>query len=271
MDTAVTTSSSSISTATAETETPAPTGAAADDDASASSPIRCAVEASPDPRVESDVRSLVAEHEMNLSSLQGKHAAIKVSDLGFIHIPVYWHVISNSKGEGRLSDKKLAQQLKVLNRDFASSKFNFTLVKTNRIANDEWFKGSGTSDKGIEAMKRALRQGGPSSLNLYSVNFTDGTLGFATFPWDYAQSPKDDGVIIKYATVPGGDQPNYNGGRTAVHEVGHWLGLYHTFQGGCGDEGDFVGDTTPQASPSKGCPAGRRSCKNNPSVDPIHK
>ncbi len=54
--------------------------------------------------------------------------------------------------------------------------------------------------------------------------------------------------------------------------AGHWLLLSHTFQGGCSDPNDYVSDTVPQASPSGGCPTGRKSCNATawPGDDPIH-
>jgi hypothetical protein len=186
-------------------------------------------------------------------------------------IPVHMHVITNSKGEGSLSDKMINDQIAVLNAAYAPGNWKFTLASKDVTANDEWY----TMSPGTRAetqCKTTLRKGGADELNLYSANIGGGLLGWATFPKDYASEPEMDGVVILYSSFPGGSAQHYDEGDTGTHEVGHWMGLYHTFQGGCREfgGGDGVTDTPAEKEANYGCPTDVNSCPDEPGNDPIH-
>ena len=191
-------------------------------------------------------------------------------------IRVYFHVITDASGAGNVSDAAINAQIQVLNDSYAGltggapTRFQFQLVSVDRTANNSWFTSTGGASE--SQMKNALRQGGAGDLNFYTNGMGGGLLGWATFPSDYASAPKLDGVVCHYASLPGGAYTNYNQGDTGTHEVGHWVGLYHTFQGGCNGNGDFVADTPAERSPASGCPAGRDTCKGKSGAgdDPIH-
>jgi hypothetical protein len=185
-----------------------------------------------------------------------------------VTIPVYFHVITSASGQGAPTAQQIDDQVAVLNAAFASSGFGFQLAGVDTTANDAWYT-CGPGAPCEAAMKSALRQGGANALNIYANNPGGGLLGWATFPWSYASSPSMDGVVILTASMPGGAAAPYDEGDTGTHEVGHWLGLYHTFQGGCRNPGDSVADTAAERSPAYGCPTNRNSCRFKPGNDPI--
>jgi hypothetical protein len=187
-------------------------------------------------------------------------------------IDVYVHVILSSAGAGDVSDAKINQQMNVLNAAYASTGWSFNLVATTRTRNDSWYTMTPGSTAESQA-KAALRQGTADDLNMYLANIGGGLLGWATFPSNYASAPSRDGVVVLTASLPGGNAAPYDEGDTATHEVGHWMGLYHTFQGGCARQdsgGDIVADTPAEKSAAYGCPVNRDSCTNLPGPDPIY-
>ncbi|WP_287129712.1 zinc metalloprotease [Candidatus Cyanaurora vandensis] len=189
------------------------------------------------------------------------------------NIPVAFHVVY-SGSTGNISDTAIAAQIQVLNDSYADSGYTFTLASVDRTNDSTWFKMTPGSTAERNA-KTALNISPQTRLNFYTANPGQGLLGWATFPWSLSSSPTQDGVVVLYSSLPGGTAVPYNEGDTATHEVGHWLGLYHTFQGsgfrqnGCLNPGDSVSDTAAERSAAYGCPTGRDSCTTVAGLDPI--
>jgi Pregnancy-associated plasma protein-A/Secretion system C-terminal sorting domain len=210
-----------------------------------------------------------------------------------VTIPVVVHIVYHASGEN-ISDAQVTSQIEAMTKDF--NKENSDITKTpavfqNLVANcgirfrlaqrDE----QGNSTSGImrhyssqltwgvsEDIKMPTKGGfapwnSAKYLNIWVCNMGGRSIGFASFPGMPAEY---DGVVIDYRTFGtiGAARAPYDKGRTCVHEVGHWLGLYHTWgDAQCGD--DYIHDTPFQESEHKGIPTFPQysSCKGTKTID----
>ena len=194
----------------------------------------------------------------------------EVPGAGSIAIDTYVNIICDDNGNNCASTEgQVLDQMQVLNSAFiVNSPYQFQLVgQIRRFNNSAWLT-AGPGSSAEASMKSALRQGDRGDLNMYVSSPGGGLLGWATFPSSYDGNPNNDGVVVLGASLPGGNAAPYNEGDTGTHEVGHWLGLYHTFQGGCRGNGDFVADTPAVRSPNYGCPS-VDSCRKDPGQDDV--
>jgi hypothetical protein len=190
-------------------------------------------------------------------------------------IDVYFHVIEASDGTGAVSAATIDEQIAVLNLTFSGfyggydTGFRFRLAGSDTTVDDAWFAQETFADE--IAMKSALKQGDAADLNVYSTS-GGGFLGWAYYPSITTSNRYRvlDGTVIHYGSLPGGFIANFNLGYTATHEVGHYLGLPHTFEQGCIGHGDYVDDTPYMSVPTSGCPIGKDTCTRGTGVDPIH-
>ena len=207
-----------------------------------------------------------------------------------ITIPVVVHVVYNGAAQN-ISDAFITSQLDVLNEDYTATnadKLKVPPYYRNRIGSTEFkFKlasrdPSGNPTNGILRVPTTVSsfstnnavkytaQGGdnawPSAsyLNVWVCNLGNGVLGYAQFPGGAAAT---DGIVILYSAmgrVTSGSP--YNLGRTATHEVGHWLNLKHIWgDSNCGN--DNVSDTPTSQTANYGVPCQKVTCTNGPSGD----
>ena len=188
-------------------------------------------------------------------------------------IKVAWHVIYSGT-TGNVPQSQIDAQIAYMNQAYGgafggvNTGYTFVLASVDRTNNPIWFTMTPGSGKERKA-KQALATDVTHRLNIYSGALGQNLLGWAYFPDSYAESDWHHGVVFHYGSVPGGYLAPYNLGGTLAHEVGHYLGLYHTFQGGCTAPGDNVADTPYEATPTSGCPAGKNTCAAT-GDDPIH-
>lgn len=187
---------------------------------------------------------------------------------GSITIPVVVNIIEQFSGQ--VSQAQIDSQIRILNEDFQNNNNNtvnvpsefaglvadmditFTLAGVNRIVNTRasW----GTNDAMKDPGQGGIAPTNPdSNLNLWVCEIGGGILGYAQFP---GGNNSTDGVVIGTdffgETQAGGI---YGKGRTATHEVGHWLNLRHIWGDGRCNRDDFVADTPTSDGPNYNCPS----------------
>lgn len=183
-------------------------------------------------------------------------------------IPVYFHVMRTNSGDWNVTDEQIAEQLEVLDRSFRPYGFSFRLEGISRHKKNRFAKKC-LSLRVEKQFKRKYAVDPATTLNIYSCRPKQGVLGYAYFPSDYPEDDYRHGVVLLHSALPGGSAVPYDLGDTAVHEVGHYLGLYHTFEGKCGKKGDRVSDTPREKFAAFGCPVDRDTC-SQPGSDPVH-
>jgi Pregnancy-associated plasma protein-A len=190
-------------------------------------------------------------------------------------VDVFVHSITDGT-TGAVTNKDIDNQIQVMNNGFSGREggvdtgFRFRLRGVDRTDNAAWFNGLAGS-KEERQMKKALHRGDASDLNIY-LSTAEDFLGWSYFPSDYQFKPWRDGLVVDWESMLHTSttyEGAYDLGKTATHEAGHWLGLYHVFQGGCNKKGDRVDDTPRQEIATFGCPEGQDSCPQ-PGLDSIH-
>jgi hypothetical protein len=127
-----------------------------------------------------------------------------------IVVPLYFHVLIGNNGKGDLEDDDIRAQITVLEEAFLPD-FTFELQKITRTRNDAWFQ-AGVGSSAERAFKDRLREGGANALNFYTLQPSDGVLGWATLPSSYSRNPTADGVCVNWGSLPNGRIGRYNEG-----------------------------------------------------------
>ncbi|WP_433253249.1 zinc metalloprotease [Streptosporangium sp. CA-135522] len=204
-----------------------------------------------------------------LGDLRRRQSGMRHGPWTPIMVPTWVHVIT--AGPLGAQDSAVRNQIATLNAAYSGrlggvdTGIQFRLDGLTRTNNTTWFREPLAYEAGI---KRA-RRGGADTLNLYVAQLSQLVLGYSTYPYWYRTQPSLDGVVLDWRSLPGGSLRNFDRGFTGVHEIGHWLGLLHTFENGCESPGDGVADTAPEGQPTEGCPAVKDTCKGD-APDPIH-
>ncbi len=234
-------------------------------------------------------RQLIEQHTQQF--IQSNHKKSR----SIITIPVVVHVVYNLAVQN-ISDAQIQSQIAVLNKDFrklntdflntpgsfqplaADCQIEFVLAKrdpngdsTTGITRTATLTTSFTNNNNVKSSATGGKDAWPATayLNIWVCKLSGGLIGYGQFPGGPAAT---DGVVISYKAfgTMGAALPPFNKGRTATHEIGHWLNLYHIWgddAGSCNGT-DVVEDTPNQGNSNTGVPVYPKiSCNNAPFGD----
>ncbi|HEV8583173.1 MAG TPA: zinc metalloprotease [Thermoanaerobaculia bacterium] len=197
-----------------------------------------------------------------------------------VPIPIVLHVLTDGKN-GKLTPQQISMLIQNLNWAYRDAPFSFRLYQTETIKNASWFRSCVFNTTNQQKIRKRLAKDTRYYINVYSCRLgSSSASGISTFPPGYPIPGNPgatymQGIAIDPITVGGHEL--FQRGLVLAHEVGHYLGLFHTFERyfnpdllACFDPGDFVDDTPTQATPTFGsCPVGQDSCPTLPGADDI--
>ena len=209
-----------------------------------------------------------------MANMNGAFRQRRQAGYSYLKIQLVFHIIHDG-GSGMPTLNMLNRQMAVLNEAYSGSTASAGIdtrirfeKKSHRFIDSSMYAGN---CRGLSSSLRATHAYADSSIiNVFTCP-ADGYLGWAYLPWQYSEGSKYQIILIHPQTMPGGSYSGLNLGDTLVHEMGHYLGLLHTFAGNSGscDKDDKVDDTPLEATPNYGCSAGRDTCPNDAGLDPI--
>lgn len=226
---------------------------------------RCDVAPPTDEQKEESIRKQIEVFGKPVSELTGDEFSAAATFSATV--PICWYIC---QGTLTVTDTMLANQIAVLNSDYATAGITFvqqSKTVCSGAARTNWENNMSTdidsSFDYLESLSQSLGHtncitsftGDWAGTNLLGI----AQLGLTTYPTQF-NGP---------GTFPGGTAAPYNAGRTMTHEAGHNLGLYHVFSSGCSGQGDQIADT-PLGNTNYGCPVGTDSCPDGPGKDAIN-
>jgi len=174
---------------------------------------------------------------------------------------------------GLVSTEDIEAQTAVLNSVYNEFGYSFYINSIDSAVNAGWYYATDShkyethpwdNDDQFLAMTQAMTVDVLNSLNYFWTGASM-TAGLGVYPWSFSEDDSRHGIYCANYTLPGGSFP-FTEGYTGVHEVGHYFGLYHTFENGCSNPGDSVDDTPYQSDANTGCPSAPYSCGSNDDV-----